>query len=152
MINREEFEALYYDGLSPRQIAELLGVKYQNIQKYMRDRGYPRVCAKNEQSIRDMCKTGAKDIEIAMATNLTITQVREWLDNHGITRRDYTNRKKSKQPSQRKITIKNSHIMKYNELYALGYNDVLISIAVGVTSQSVWSWRQRNNLPKNTNR
>ena len=123
MINKTEFEALYYDGYSPVQIAEVLGVKYASVWWYMNHNVYPRICPKNDQIIREMCEEGAKDIEIAMKTNLTIGQIRKYIDERRITRRQKRDYSKSKKQATRTTHIKNSNVMKYCELYSQGCDD-----------------------------
>lgn len=94
-----------------------------------------------------MYNKGAAYIEITMAANLTIWQVRKWVDERRITRRpkrDHPNKK----PTTQKRLIKRASVMQYRELYAQVYDDTEIASKVGVNQYAVTSWRQRNNLPR----
>ena len=84
MINRDEFERLYNQGLNTSQMAEALGANRPQLTTWMRAHGYPTICPENQKIAREMHSAGATDLEIAMRINCVTSVVLFWRERNGL--------------------------------------------------------------------
>ncbi len=90
MIDKNEFEMMYYDGVYPAQMAEKLGIPYKSLLSWMCRHGYYIICPSNQALALDMYNAGATDTDIAMALNTTAAAIGTWRSHMCIRKkRDY---------------------------------------------------------------
>lgn len=83
-INVQEFERMYYTGVSPSDIAKSMSVEYKVMCGWMHAHHYPALCPALEDVALEMYTNGATDLEIAMSIDRGISTVVMWRKRHGL--------------------------------------------------------------------